>query len=339
MRSDIRLGVVGATGAVGAEMLHVLEQRDFPYSSLRAFASASSAGKKVVCKGKEITVEAVTNEVFKELDIALFSAGSSITKQFRAAANQAGCLIIDNSSAYRMEDDVPLVIPEINGEDCRGHHGLIAVPNCSAIVMLMAVAPLRALGRISRIIVSTYQAVSGAGAKALAELEEQTRQIVAGQTPTKRVLPYQIAFNLFSHNTDINEYGYNGEEWKLIHESKKILHDDSISITATCIRVPIMRAHSESVNVEFTDKRPTVEQIRSVLESAEGVLLVDDRSANHFPMPLEASGGDNVLVGRIREDRSNSNAIEMFVSGDQLRKGAALDAVQIAEYVLTHDLL
>jgi aspartate-semialdehyde dehydrogenase len=339
MRTDIRLGVVGATGAVGAEMFRVLEQRNFPYASLRAFASERSAGKTVTCKGNTITVEAVTESVFKDLDIALFSAGSSITKQFRAVAKAAGCLIIDNSSAYRMDVDVPLVIPEVNGTDCDAHTGLIAVPNCSAIVMLMAVSPLRSLGKIKRIVVSTYQAVSGAGAKALAELEEQTREIVAGKIPTKNVLPYQIAFNLFSHNTEINAEGYNGEEWKLIHESKKILHDESISITATCIRVPVMRAHSESVNVEFEGERPTVKQIRDALQHAEGVTLVDDRDRNHFPMPLEASGGDDVLVGRIREDISNPNAIDMFVSGDQLRKGAALDAVQIAEYVLAHDLL
>ncbi|MBS1903148.1 MAG: aspartate-semialdehyde dehydrogenase [Bacteroidetes bacterium] len=339
MRTDIRLGVVGATGAVGAEMFRVLEQRNFPYASLRAFASERSAGKVVYCNGTQITVEAVNESVFTGLDIALFSAGSSITKQFRAAAKAAGCLIIDNSSAYRMEPDVPLVIPEINGDDCRMHQGLIAVPNCSAIVMLMAVAPLRSLGRIKRIVVSTYQAVSGAGAKALAELEEQTREIVAGKEPTKNALPYQIAFNLFSHNTEINPQGYNGEEWKLIHESQKILHDDSIAITATCVRVPVSRAHSESVNIEFAGPRPSVEAIREVLSNSEGVRLVDDRARNYFPMPIEASGGDDILVGRIREDISNPNAIDLFVSGDQLRKGAALDAVQIAEYILTHDLL
>jgi aspartate-semialdehyde dehydrogenase len=205
--------------------------------------------------------------------------------------------------------------------------------------MLMAVHPLRTLGAIRRIIVSTYQAVSGAGAKALAELEEQTREIVAGKPATKSVLPYQIAFNLFSHNTEINEHGYNGEEWKLIHESKKILHDDAIQITATCIRVPVMRAHSESVNVEFAGARPSIEQIRKTIQDSAGVKLVDDRELNHFPMPLDASGGDDILVGRIREDISNSNAIEMFISGDQLRKGAALDAVQIAEYVLRENLL
>jgi aspartate-semialdehyde dehydrogenase len=339
MKSDIRLGVVGATGAVGAEMFRVLEQRNFPYASLRAFASERSAGKVVTCKGKAITIEALRDELFREIDIALFSAGSSITKQFREAARAAGCLIIDNSSAYRMDDDVPLVIPEINGEDCRDHHGLIAVPNCSAIVMLMAINPLRSLGKIKRIVVSTYQAVSGAGAKALAELEEQTREIVVGKPATKAVLPYQIAFNLFSHNTEINEQGYNGEEWKLIHESKKILHDNEISITATCVRVPVLRAHTESVNVEFAGIRPSVKEVRDAITKAEGVLLVDDRAGNHFPMPLEATGGDDVLVGRIREDISNPNAIDLFVSGDQLRKGAALDAIQIAEYVLSHDLL
>ncbi len=330
----IRLGVVGATGAVGTEMFKILAERNFPYDSLRAFASERSAGKVIKHKGKDLVIEATTNDIFKDLDIALFSAGSSITKQFRAAAKEAGCLIIDNSSAYRMDSDVPLVIPEINGEDCKGHNGVIAVPNCSAIVMLMAVHPIRLVAPINRIVVSTYQAVSGAGAKALDELVHQTEEVAEGKTPTVSVFPYQIVYNLFSHNTEINEHGYNGEEWKVIHESKKILHDDTISITATCVRVPVQRAHSESINIEFKGERPSLESIREAISKAKGVKLVDDRAANHFPMPLEASGGDDVLVGRIRNDLSNPKAIDIFVSGDQLRKGAALDAIQIAEYMI-----
>jgi aspartate-semialdehyde dehydrogenase len=233
-----------------------------------------------------------------------------------------------------MDDDVPLVIPEINGEDALKHKGLIAVPNCSAIVMLMAVYPISKLAPIKRIIVSTYQAVSGAGAKALAELESQTHDVLANRALTPNVLPYQIAFNLFSHNTTINDHGYNGEEWKLIHESKKILHNNDIAISATCIRVPIKRTHSESINIEFIGERPSVDAIRTAIQNAKGVRLVDDRVMNHFPMPIEATGIDDVLVGRIREDISNPKAIDLFVSGDQLRKGAALDAVQIAEYLL-----
>jgi len=338
-KKEIRVAVVGATGAVGAEMFRVLEQRDFPYTSLRAFASQRSLGKKISCKGKQYSVEVTSPEVFKDIDIALFSAGSETTKAFRKAAKDAGCIIIDNSSAFRMEDSVPLVIPEINGEDIKKHQGLIAVPNCSAIVMLMAVYPISLVQPIKRIVVSTYQAVSGAGAKALAELEEQTRDISAGKHVTPKVFPYQTAFNLFSHNTTINEEGYNGEEWKVIHESKKILHDDAISITATCVRVPVMRAHSESINIEFRGSRPSLEEIRNSLIKFPGVKLVDDREKNYFPMPLDASGKDDVLVGRIRNDVSNVNAIDLFVSGDQLRKGAALDAIQIAEYIVTNDLL
>ena len=339
MSKEIRLAVVGATGAVGAEMFRVLEQRNFPYSSLRAFASKRSVEKIVRCKGKDIPVEVTTKEIFKSLDIALFSAGSSITKEFRQAAKDAGCLIIDNSSAFRMDSDVPLIIPEINGTDCKDHKGLIAVPNCSAIVMLMAINPIRSLSPIKRIIVSTYQAVSGAGAQALAELELQTKELVNDHPPTIKVFPYQIAYNLFSHNTAINDEGYNGEEWKLIHESQKILHDSSIAISATCIRVPVLRAHSESINIEFVSNRPSIDDIREAIKIAPGVQLVDDRVKNHFPMPLEAANGDDILVGRIRNDISNPLAIDLFVSGDQLRKGAALDAVQIAEYIIEHNLL
>ncbi len=338
-KKNIRLAVVGATGAVGTEMFRILEQRNFPYTTLRAFASERSIGKKIFCKGQEYSIEVTNSDAFKDIDIALFSAGSETTREFRNAAKNAGCIIIDNSSAFRMDADVPLVIPEINGEDIKRHGGLIAVPNCSAIVMLMAVYPISLIQPIKRIIVSTYQAVSGAGAKALAELEDQTRNFVEGKEIKPNVLPHQIAFNLFSHNTSINEEGYNGEEWKLIHESKKILHDDSISITATCVRVPIMRAHSESINIEFRESRPSIEQIHNALDAFPGVKIIDDKKNNYFPMPLDASGKDDILVGRIRNDISNPNATDLFVSGDQLRKGAALDAVQIAEYLINNDLV
>ncbi len=338
-KKNIRLGVVGATGAVGQEMFRILEQRDFPYASLRAFASERSVGKKVVCKGQEITVELSSTDMFSGLDIVLFSAGSETTKKFRTVAKEAGCIIIDNSSAFRMEPDVPLVIPEINGGDLKDHQGLIAVPNCSAIVALMAIYPISQLSPIKRIVISTYQAVSGAGAKALAELEEQTKDIVEGKKAIPSVLPHQIAFNLFSHNTAINEQGYNGEEWKVIHESKKILHNEDIAIAVTCIRVPVMRAHSESINIEFQTSRPPIDEIRNALSNFPGVKVVDDRENNYFPMPLVASGKDDILVGRIRNDVSNLNAIDIFVSGDQLRKGAALDAVQIAEYLVQNNLI
>jgi aspartate-semialdehyde dehydrogenase len=339
MKKELSIAVVGATGAVGAEMLRVLEERNFPFHSLRVFASERSKGQKVKCKGKEYTLETLEGASFAGIDIALFSAGSETTKKYRTAFNAAGCIIIDNSSAYRMDTDVPLVIPEINGEDALEHHGMIAVPNCSAIVMLMAIYPIYKLSPVKRIVVSTYQAVSGAGAKALAELEEQTKDVLEGKPADPKVFPHQIAFNLFSHNTTINEEGYNGEEWKVIHESKKILHDDNIAISATCVRVPVQRAHSESINIEFKSKRPSLDEIRTALTAAPGVTLADDREANYFPMPLVASGGDDVLVGRLRNDISNPLAIELFASGDQLRKGAALDAIQIAEYLLAQDAI
>lgn len=336
MKKELSIAVVGATGAVGTEMLRILEERNFPFSNLRVFASERSKGQKIICKGKEYPLEVLDGSSFDGVDIALFSAGSETTKKFRKVFNDAGCLIIDNSSACRMDEDVPLVIPEINGSDALHHNGLIAVPNCSAIVMLMAVYPIYQLSPIKRLIISTYQAVSGAGAKALAELQAQTKEIVEGKTPTKNVLPHQIAFNLFSHNTSINEEGYNGEEWKVIHEAKKILHDDNIAIGVTCVRVPVERAHSEAINIEFLGCRPSLGEVRDALVKAPGVTVVDDRENNYFPMPLEASGKDDVFVGRIRNDVSNPLAIDIFASGDQLRKGAALDAIQIAEYLLEH---
>jgi len=325
------VAVVGATGAVGTEMLRVLEELQFPVSSLRLFASPSSKGKTLTFKGKEYPLEVAGPDSFEDIDIALFSAGSEITKQYKDWVLGKGAIIIDNSSAYRMAQDVPLVIPEINADALKDHKGFIAVPNCSTIVMLMAVAPLRKFGKIKRIVVSTYQAVSGAGAKAMDELRDQTGSVLNGGAANPKVFPNQIAFNLFCHNTTVNEHGYNGEEWKMIQESKKILNDPDIAITATCVRVPVMRSHSESINIEFADKRPSVEEVRQALAEYPGVQVQDDRTNNHFPMPLETAGKYDVYVGHIREDVSNPKAIDLFASGDQLLKGAALDAVQIAQ--------
>lgn len=333
------VAIVGATGAVGTEMLRVLSERRFPISSLRLFASAASAGKELTFEGKTYTLEAVNENSFRDIDIALFSAGGDQSKLYRKWVTDAGCVMIDNSSAFRMEEGVPLVIPEINPEDARQHNGIFAVPNCSTIVMLMAVAPLRKLGKIKRIVVSTYQAVSGAGYKAIKELEEQTEQYLKGEPITPKVLSHQIAFNLFSHNTAINEHGYNAEEWKMIKETRKILHDEDIQIAATCVRVPVFRAHSESINVEFEGARPSLDAVRDALSNFPGVSIIDDRESNHFPMPLEAAGKDDVFVGRIRNDVSNPNAIDLFASGDQLLKGAALDAVQIAELLHQEKLI
>ena len=333
------VAIVGATGAVGTEMLRVLKERNFPVASLKLFASQASAGKTLTFEGTTYTLEAVTENSFKEIDIALFSAGGDQSKLYRKWVTDAGCIMIDNSSAFRMEHGVPLVIPEINPDDVRDHKGVFAVPNCSTIVMLMAVAPLRRLGKLKRIVASTYQAVSGAGYKAMKELEDQSKQFLDGGEVRPSVLPYQIAFNLFCHNTAINEHGYNAEEWKMIQETKKILHDDSIQVTATCVRVPVLRAHSESLNIEFEGARPSLDAVREALAAFPGVSVVDDRSANHFPMPIEAAGKDDILVGHIRDDVSNPTAIDLFVSGDQLLKGAALDAVQIAELLHEQKLI
>ncbi len=333
------VGIIGATGAVGTEMLRVLETRNFPVSELHLFASDRSVGKNLSFHGSTVSVEPLWASSFDDLDLALFSAGSDISKQWRSAVERSECTMIDNSSAFRMESGVPLVIPEINAEDLRSRSRVIAVPNCSTIIMLMAVAPLRTLGKIRRIVVSTYQAVSGAGAKAMQELESQAREYLRGEPLGQSVFPHPIAFNLFCHNANVNEAGYNGEEWKMIHETKKILHDEDLAVTATCVRVPVFRAHSESINVEFVGARPSLEEVHNALCSFDGVNVVDDRATNHFPMPNEASGQFDVLVGHVRNDVSNPHAIELFASGDQLLKGAALDAVQIAESLVEQRLL
>ena len=326
------VAIVGATGAVGTEFLQLLESREFPLASLRLLASERSAGRSLVFRGRPHAVELLTADSFKGIDIALFSAGGSRSREFAAAAVQAGALVIDNSSAFRMDPDVPLVIPEINPEDIAWNKGIIANPNCSTIVMLMAVAPLRQLAPVRRIVASTYQAASGAGALAMQELVEQTNDVLRDRPLQRRVFPHPIAFNLFSHNTKIDDTGYNEEERKMIYESRKILHDPHLKITATCIRVPVVRAHSESVNIEFeAGHRPALEAIRSALNHFPGVRVVDNREENHFPMPIEASGQDDVLVGRLRYDLSNDDAIDLFLSGDQILKGAALNGLQIAE--------
>jgi aspartate-semialdehyde dehydrogenase len=333
------IGIVGATGAVGTEMLRVLEEREFPISELHLFASGASTGKKLSFRGEEIAIEPVTSHSFEGLDLALFSAGSEISKHWRTDVERSSCIMIDNSSAFRMEPGVPLVIPEINAGDLKHHQQVIAVPNCSAIILLMAVAPLRQLGKIKRIIVSTYQAVSGAGAKAMRELEEQSAQYLRGEPVVPRVFPFPIAFNLFCHNTAINEAGYNGEEWKVVQETKKILHDNDLAVSVTCVRVPVFRSHSESINIEFEGERPSIEAIHELLSDFPGVKIVDDRTHNHFPMPLESSGQFDVLVGHIRHDISHPRAVDLFACGDQLLKGAALDAVQIAESLIGQNLL
>ncbi|UCD29475.1 MAG: aspartate-semialdehyde dehydrogenase [Planctomycetota bacterium] len=326
------LAVVGATGAVGQEFLRVLEQRNFSYDKITFMASSRSAGKTIEFKGQDHTVIELTEKSFEGVDLSLFSAGGSRSKQYAPAAVKAGTVVVDNSSAFRMDPDVPLVVPEVNPEDCRRHQGIIANPNCSTIIMVVPVWPLHKVCPIERVVVSTYQSASGAGYQAMLELEQQTRDLLAGKPIEPKVLPHQIAFNLFSHNSRIGEHGYNEEEMKMVNETRKMFHSDDIYVTATCVRVPVMRSHTEAINMTFS-KPITEDKVREILSAAPGVTVVDDREKNYFPMPIEANDGDDVLVGRIRQDISqpDGRGIDMFVSGDQLRKGAALNAVQIAE--------
>jgi len=332
---SVNVAIVGATGAVGQEFLTVLAERKFPIKTLRLLASARSAGKTVQFLGQTYVIEELTHDSFKDVQIAFFSAGGSISKEFAPAAVKAGAIVVDNTSAFRMKEGIPLVIPEVNPEQIHKHSGLIANPNCSTIIMNVPVWPLHKANRVKRVIVSTYQAVSGAGAWGLYELDAQMVAYAEGRPVAKEKFPHQILNNVFSHNTKIAENGYNEEENKMVNETRKIFGDARIMITATCVRVPVPRAHSESINLEF--ERPmTPQQVREILANAPGVKVVDNVDANHFPMPLEASGQDDVLVGRIRQDisREDGRGIDLFVSGDQIRKGAATNAVQIAEKLI-----
>jgi len=330
------VAVVGATGAVGVELMQCLEQRRFPLSNLRLFASARSAGKTLPFKGKPVTVEELTEDSFRGVNIALFSAGGAQSKRFAPAAVRHGAVVVDNSSAFRMDPDVPLVVPEINPEALRQHKGIIANPNCSTIISITPLWPIHKINRIQRMIVSTYQAASGAGAAAMEELRESTRAYLEDRPYQNTVLPHPYAFNLFSHNTKIDPAnGYNEEEIKVMRETHKIYGDSSIRVAATCVRVPVLRAHSIAINFEC--ERPiTPAQVRDIVQTAPGVKLVDDVERNYFPMPKDASGQDPILVGRIRQDVSDPSgrSIALFVAGDQLLKGAALNAVQIAELLL-----
>lgn len=326
------VAVVGATGAVGQEFMRVLEQRNFPFERITFLASARSAGKPITFKGKTYTIAELTDKSFAGVDLALFSAGGGISKKFAPIAAAAGAVVVDNSSAFRMDPQVPLVVPEVNPQDVKQHKGIIANPNCSTIIMNVPIWPLHKVCPIERMVVSTYQAASGAGQQAMLELLEQAREVLEGKTVTPKILPHQIAFNLFCHNSKVGEDGYNEEESKMVKETRKIFHCDKIQITATCVRVPVLRAHSESINLTFS--KPMGErQVREILSKALGVKVIDNREKNHFPMPLEATDRDDVLVGRIRQDISqpDGRGVEIFISGDQLRKGAALNAVQIAE--------
>jgi aspartate-semialdehyde dehydrogenase len=330
------VAIVGATGAVGMELIQCLQRRDFPHSELCLFASARSVGRTLPFNGRELAVQELTEEGLQGVDIALFSAGSATSRRFAPAAARNGTTVIDNSSAFRMDAEVPLVIPEINPQALNEHRGIIANPNCAAIIALMPLWPIHRLNAICRLVISTYQAASGAGAAAMEELIDSTRAMLEGRSFQPRVLPHPYAFNVFSHNTKIDPAsGYNEEETKVINETRKILNDPFIRVSATCVRVPVLRAHCAAIHFEC-EREITPAEVREMLSRAPGVVLVDDIEKNHFPMPLEASRRDEILVGRIRKDVSDltGHSIALFVAGDQLLKGAALNAVQIAEHLL-----
>jgi len=325
-----RVAVVGATGLVGQEFIKVLEQRNFPMTSIHLFASDRSAGKKLFVTHQEIEVKETVPESFEEIDIALFSAGTEISRYFSPIAAQSGTVVIDNSSAFRMDSRVPLVVPEVNPEDIKWHKRIIANPNCSTIQMVVALYPLHKVNPIKRIIVDTYQAVSGTGSAAVDELTTQAKQVLEGQTTIPHVYPHQIAFNLLPEIDVFLDNGYTKEEWKLVEETRKIMHADDIAISATCVRVPVFTGHSEAVNIEFSQPM-SPDEARRILAQAPGVKLLDDPAISLYPQPWSAAGTDEVFVGRIRQDASHPCGLNMWVVADNMRKGAALNAVQIAE--------
>ena len=324
------IAIVGATGAVGREMLDVLRRRNFPVASVRLLASARSAGTKVIHAGGELTVDELRPDSFGGVEIALFSAGGATSREFAPAAVKAGAVVIDNSSAFRQLPEVPLVIPEINAEDAQNHRGIIANPNCTIAVALMALAPLHRAFGLKRVFAASYQAVSGAGAKAIVELRRQVEAIVAGQPVQTAVYPHQIAFNVLPHVDSFRESGYTGEEVKMQDEARKILHLPELRLSATCVRVPVYRAHSVALSAEF--ERPVnLAAAQAAIQAFPGIRLVDNPAKNEYPMPLHCAGQDDCEVGRMRLDSALDNGLAMWVCGDQLLKGAALNAVQIAE--------
>lgn len=326
--------MLGASGAVGQELLHLLETRDFPVGELKLLASARSAGSMLAWKGRDHRVEEVSNAAFQGVDLVLASAGGSVSRQWRQAITEAGALLIDNSSAFRMDEGVPLVVPEVNPQAAFSHQGVIANPNCTTILLTLALAPLAAKRPMRRVLVSTYQSASGAGARAMEELRRLSQVVLDGGEPTSEVLPHSLAFNLFLHNSPLQPNLYCEEEMKMVNETRKIMGLPNLRFSATCVRVPVLRAHSEAVNVEFEQPFP-VEEARALLAAAPGVELIDNVEANRFPMPTDVTGRDPVAVGRIRQDISDPHALEFWLCGDQIRKGAALNAIQIAELLLS----
>ena len=334
---EYNIAVAGVTGAVGKVFLSILEERKFPVKNLIPLASHRSAGKKILFNGQELEVKELKKDSFSNVDIALFSAGASTSREFAKHAVDSGAVVIDNSSAFRMEENVPLVVPEVNKDKIFEHNGIIANPNCSTIIMVVALKPIYDISPIKRIVVSTYQSVSGAGAKAIAELENQTREIICGGNRNVKceVFPVQIAFNVIPHIDIFLDNGYTKEEMKMVYETRKIFGDDLIKVSATAVRVPVFTSHSESVSIE-TEEKIELEVVRDALARAEGLTLKDDFKNAVYPTALDSSNKDNVFVGRLREDISIENGISMWVVGDQLRKGAALNAIQIAEELISH---
>ncbi len=330
---EYRVAIVGATGLVGHEFIKVLEQRKFPMSSVHLYASDRSAGKKLLVAGKKIEVKETAPDSFKGIDIALFSAGADISKHFSPIAAQSGAVVVDNSAAFRMEPDVPLVVPEINPEDIKWHKGIIANPNCSTIQMIVALYPLHKVNPIKRIIVSTYQSVSGTGSAAIEELTIQSKEVLAGKKAVPNVYPHQIAFNLIPEIDVFQDEDYTKEEWKMVYETRKIMHAPDIAVSATCVRVPVFLGHSEAVNVEFS-KPMSPQEARDILAKAPGVKVVDDPKTHLYPLAVIAAGTDDTYVGRIRRDISHPNGLVMWIVADNIRKGAALNAVQIAEEMI-----
>lgn len=327
------IAIVGATGAVGQELLKILAERDFPIEELRLLASKKSGGRVISWQGRKIEVQETTHASFKGIDIALFAGGSAST-QYASSAVKEGAVVIDNSSAFRLNPDVPLIVPEVNPEDIKRHKGIIANPNCSTIIMVVVLKPFEQVTRIKRVVVSTYQAVSGAGKEGIAELENQLRSWSKGESVgSTETFPYQIAFNLIPRIDIFEEADYTKEEWKMVRETQKILNRNDIGITATCVRVPVLRSHCEALNIE-TEEKLTVQQVKDILSAAPGIKVLDDPAEDRYPMPLDSSDKDDVYVGRIREDLTIANGLNLWIAGDQIRKGAATNAVQIAELLL-----
>ena len=329
----LTVAILGSSGAVGKEILSLLEERKFPIKQLTLLASNRSAGELQSFCGTKLQVKETTKDSFKNIDLVLASAGSSISRKWKDTIQNSGGLMIDNSSAFRMDKNVPLIVPEVNPDDATKHEGLISNPNCTTILLALVLSPLQRQIPIKRVVVSTYQSASGAGALAMKELEKLSQEVLDGITPESRVLPYSLAFNLFLHNSPLQSNNYCEEEMKMVNETRKILGDPELALTATCVRVPVFRAHSEAVNIEFTQPFP-IQEAYKILESSPGVEILEDIGENRFPMPQDVTGRDPISVGRIRQDISNPNALELWLCGDQIRKGAALNAVQIAELLL-----